>query len=75
MNSNQQEPKSAQKYADLTNRLQLKLQNVQNVDKHLDDLLLNDLGLGGTKAGKSCRSRQELSNEYADYVLAKIGFD
>ena len=74
MNSNQQ-PKSAQKYADLTNRLQLKLQNVRNVDKHLDDLLLNDLALGGTKAGKSCRSRQELSNEYADYVLAKFSFD
>ena len=29
----------------------------------------------GVKACKSCRSRQELSNEYEYYLLAKIGVD
>ena len=31
--------------------------------------------LSGTKACTSCRSRQELSNEYLVYLLAKVGFD
>ena len=37
-----------------------------------DEYLLKYLGLSGAKASKSCRSRQELSNEY---LLAKIGVD
>ena len=37
-----------------------------------DENFLKYWGLSGAKACKSCRSRQELSNEY---LLAKIGFD
>ena len=40
--------------------------------KDVDDFWLNFLDLSGAKACKSCRSRQELSNEY---LLAKIGVD
>ena len=37
-----------------------------------DENFLKYWGLSGAQACKSCRSRQELSNEY---LLAKIGFD
>ena len=37
-----------------------------------DEKILKYRGLSGAKACKSCRSRQELSNEY---LLAKFGFD
>ena len=37
-----------------------------------DENFLKYCGLSGAKACKSCRSRQELSNEY---FLAKIGVD
>ena len=40
--------------------------------KILDENFLKYWGLSGAKACKSCRSRQEHSNEY---LLAKIGFD
>ena len=56
--------------------------------KNFDDFFLNYRGLSGAKACKSCRSRQELSNEslflnllfetdsYSNaYFLAKFGFD
>ena len=33
------------------------------------------LDSNGAKVCTSCRSRQELSHEYLDYLLAKIGFD
>ena len=45
---------------------------VWKISKIRDENLLEDWGLSGAKAFKSCRSRQELSNEY---LLAKIGFD
>ena len=38
----------------------------------IDENFLNYWGLSGAKACKSCRSRQELSNEY---LLAKFGVD
>ena len=44
----------------------------ENVTKICDENLLNCWGRRGAKEYKSCRSRQELSNEY---LLAKIGFD
>ena len=44
----------------------------ENVTKICDENLLNCRGRRGAKEYKSCRSRQELSNEY---LLAKIGFD
>ena len=40
--------------------------------KKFDENFLKYCGLSGAKACKSCRSRQELSNEY---VLAKFGVD
>ena len=40
--------------------------------KKFDEIWLNVLLLSGAKACKSCRSRQEFSNEY---LLAKFGFD
>ena len=40
--------------------------------KNVDDFWLNFLDLSGAKVCKSCRSRQELSNEY---LLAKFGVD
>ena len=40
--------------------------------KTLDENFLKYLGLFGAKACKSCRSRQELSNEY---FVAKFGVD
>ena len=42
------------------------------VNEHLDEMLLKLWGLSGTIACKSCRYRQELSNEY---LLAKFGVD
>ena len=47
------------------------MSNFENAQK-IDDNLLKYWGLSGAKACKSCRSRQELSNEY---LLAKFGFD
>ena len=44
----------------------------ENVTNICDENLLNCRGRRGAKEYKSCRSRQELSNEY---LLAKIGFD
>ena len=43
----------------------------KNAEK-FDEIFLKYLGLSGAKACKSCRSRQELSNEN---LLAKIGVD
>ena len=40
--------------------------------KNVNDFLLKFWDLSGAKVCKSCRSRQELSNEY---LLAKIGVD
>ena len=40
--------------------------------KKFDEILLKNRGLSGAKARKSCRSRQELSNEY---FVAKFGVD
>ena len=40
--------------------------------RQFDENFLKYLGLTGAKACKSCRSRQELSNEY---LLAKLGVD
>ena len=40
--------------------------------KRFDEILLKYCGLSGAKACASCRSRQELSNEY---FLAKFGVD
>ena len=40
--------------------------------KKIDETFLKYWGLSGAKACKSCRSRQELSNEY---LLAKFGVD
>ena len=50
------------------------LQNFEKLyfSKFFDDFLLKYLGLRGAKACKSCRPRQELSNEY---VLATFGVD
>ena len=45
--------------------------NFENAVK-IDEHLLKYWGLSGAKACKSCRSRQEFSNEY---FLAKFGFD
>ena len=45
--------------------------NFENAKK-IDENLLKYWGLSGAKACKSCRSRQELSNEY---LLAKFGVD
>ena len=47
------------------------MSNFENAKK-IDENLLKYWGLSGAKACKSCRSRQELSNEY---LLAKFGFD
>ena len=47
------------------------MSNLENANK-FDEKLLKYWGLSGAKACKSCRSRQELSNEY---LLAKFGFD
>ena len=41
-------------------------------EKKFDDFLLKFWSLSGAKVCESCRSRQELSNEY---LLAKIGVD
>ena len=43
--------------------------------KQLDDNFLKYWGLSGAKACRSCRYRQELSNEYIVILLAKIGVD
>ena len=40
--------------------------------RKFDEIVLKYLGLSGSKACKSCRSRQDLSNEY---FLAKFGVD
>ena len=40
--------------------------------KRFNDFFLKYWGLSGAKACKSCRSRQELSNEY---FIAKFGVD
>ena len=40
--------------------------------KNFDEIFLKYWGLSGAKACKSCRSRQELSNEY---LLANFGVD
>ena len=50
------------------------ISNVENA-KRFDEILLKHRGLRGAKTCKSCRSRQELSNEYKYYLLAKIGVD
>ena len=47
------------------------MSNFEN-SKKFEENLLKYWGLGGAKACKSCRSRQELSNEY---LLAKFGVD
>ena len=47
------------------------MSNFENAKK-FDEILLKYWGLSGAKARKSCRSRQELSNEY---LLAKFGVD
>ena len=47
------------------------MSNFENAKK-FDENLLKYRGLSGAKAFKSCRSRQELSNEY---LLAKFGVD
>ena len=47
------------------------MSNFENA-KEFDENLLKYCGLSDAKACKSCRSRQELSNEY---LLAKFGFD
>ena len=47
------------------------MSNFENAKK-FDENLLKYWGLSGAKACKSCRSRQELSNEY---LLAKFGVD
>ena len=47
------------------------MSNFENAKK-FDENLLKYWGLTGAKACKSCRYRQELSNEY---LLAKFGFD
>ena len=44
----------------------------RNMRKSFDENFLKHWGLSGAKACKSCRSRQELSNEY---LLAKFGVD
>ena len=49
------------------------LENVtENCEKHIDTILLQYRGLSGAKTCRSCRSRQELSNEY---FLVKFGVD
>ena len=45
---------------------------VPKIAKKIDEKFLKYWGLSGAKACKSCRSRQELSNEY---LLAKFGVD
>ena len=47
-------------------------ENLAENAKKVDTILLKYSGLSGAKACKSCRSRQELSNEY---FLAKFGVD
>ena len=48
------------------------LQFSELIKTDLNHFKMNFLGLSGAKVCKSCRSRQELSNEY---LLAKIGID
>ena len=45
---------------------------ILEIAKQLDAFLMTFSGLSGAKVCKSCRSRQELSNEY---LLAKFGVD
>ena len=47
------------------------LKNCEKISKIRDENLLKYWGLSGAEACSSCRSRQELSNEY---LIAKIGF-
>ena len=47
------------------------LKNDFEIEKTLDDILSKFEGLIGAKIYKSCRSRQELANEY---LVAKCGF-
>ena len=47
------------------------MSNFENAKK-FDENLLKYWGLSGAKACKSCRSRQELSNEY---LIANFGLD
>ena len=68
----------------LDTRLKIKLQKCENVWRNLVEFRIRRgaktlfmvflLDSKGAKACKSCRSRQELSNEYL-LVLAKFGFD
>ena len=44
----------------------------RKIRQKLDELLMKYQSMSGAKACKSCRSRQELSNEY---FLAKFGVD
>ena len=55
------------------NQKMLKIENfIFYFRKKFDDFLLKFWSLSGAKVCESCRSRQELSNEY---LLAKIGVD
>ena len=68
-NSDKISSKSEQKSV---NRIQNFANFCQKNAKKIDDKFLKCWGLSGAKACKSCRSRQELSNEY---LLAKFGVD
>ena len=54
------------------NKLKLFCQHFPKNAKKFEEILLKYSGLSGAKACKSCRSRQELSNEY---FLAKFCVD
>ena len=51
--------------------------SIFNREKNVDDFWLKFRDLRGAEVCKShkCSSRQELSNEYIYYLLAKIGVD
>ena len=63
--------KSAKSRRNLKKCKLLSISNVENANI-FDEILLKYWVLSGAKACKSCRSRQELSNEY---LVAKFGVD
>ena len=64
--------KKEQKGGEKEKTNQCNFENKTENAKKFDDIWLKFGMLSGAKACKSCRSRQELSNEYS---LSKFGFD
>ena len=74
-NSDKISSKSEQKSMKEWKKNEFFQKNAKKIEKNaktFDEKILKYWGLSGAKACKSCRSRQELSNEY---LLAKIRFD